>query len=174
MKLFDTLEDLWYRLTRITRIIREIRNYYFIKRVIRKNKRTEKWRKFNLRNNWFGTIGTVINLPPEVFSGEEIYYQVYVIEQMKPINEYLESLNLQEIVTPNIESLVDKEEGIYAFLITYKPLFRDFTWGWVISRSLVAGFLFWLNSRYGIFAEIWQFIMNVPGYITSFFDHIFG
>jgi hypothetical protein len=79
---------------KIFRVIKEINNYYFLRKTIRKNKDTDAWKKHNLRVGFFGILYTVINLPPEVYESEEQYYQLFVIEQLKPINEYLASLNL--------------------------------------------------------------------------------
>lgn len=158
---------------RIFRIIKEIINYFFVLRIIRRNKNTADWKKHKLVNNWFGTIGTVINLPPDVFSGEEIYYQVYVIEQMKPVNAYLESLNLQEVVSPNVKSLIDKERGIYAYLITYKPLFRDFTFMWAFWRALVVSTIVFLNYRYDVMSKVWSYLKMIPDAIIKLLDYIF-
>jgi len=148
---------------RIFRIIREIQNYFYQLSVIRKHKKTPEWAKHKLMVNWFGTIGTVINLPPDVFHGEEIYYQVYLIEQMKPINRYLETLNLHEIVYPRTYNLVDPSKGEYAFLIKYKPLFREFTWWWVLSRSSVVTLLCLLEMRYGVFSWTYDLAAELIG-----------
>lgn len=148
---------------RILRIIREIRNYFYQLRQIRKHRKSPEWLKHKLRTNWFGTIGTVINLPPDVFQGEDIYYQVYVIEQMKPINRYLESLNLQEIVYPRMTSLVDADEGIYAYLVKYYPLMKDFTWWWVITRGAFVGGLWLIESKFGVFSWIYNFAAELIG-----------
>ena len=150
---------------RILRIIREIRNYFYQLNQIRKHKKTPEWNKHKLRVNWFGTIGTVINLPPDVFQGEEIYYQVYVIEQMKPINRYLESLNLQEIIYPRTTSLVNADEGVYAYLVKYYPLMKDFTGWWVITRGLTVFGLYMLQSKLGVFTWCYDFIAELIGKI---------
>lgn len=146
---------------RILRIIREIRNYFYQLRQIRKHRKTVEWNKHKLRTNWFGTIGTVINLPPDVFQGEEIYYQVYVIEQMKPINRYLESLNLQEIVYPRMTSLVNPDEGIYAYLVKYYPLMKDFTWSWLLSRSALFLGIWWLQAKFSVFTWIYDVVAEL-------------
>lgn len=146
------MRDFMYRI-RFFRVLHDISNLLFILRTIRKNKNSAKWNGFNLRSGWLGTVGTVINLPPEVFQGEEIYYQVYLVEQMKPINRYLESLNLAEVVYPETESLVDPEQGQYAYLVMYKPLMRDFTFGYVISRLLFWYAVYFIESRLQLFSR---------------------
>jgi len=152
---------------RIFRIISEIRNYFYLLKVIRKNKLTPEWSKLNLRTNWFGSIATVINLPPDVFKGESIYYQMYVIEQMKPINRYLESLNLQEIIYPRTESLVDPKEGVYSYLVKYNPLFRDFTFWWVVSRLGMLSVVIWVQARFDLIGLVYQFGSYIASFITG-------
>ena len=122
---------------KIFRVLKELNNLFFIKRTIRKNKDTDAWKKHNLRIGWFGILYTVVNLPPEVYESEEQYYQLYVIEQLKPVNEYLASLNLQEVVTLSVENKCIKELGIYAFGIKYVPLFRDFSIGWLVKWNII-------------------------------------
>jgi len=148
---------------RILRIIREIQNYFYQLSVIRKHKKTPDWIKYKLRTDWFGTIGVVINLPPDVFQGEEIYYQVYLIEQMKPINRYLETLNLHEILYPQTYNLVDPSQGVYAFLIKYKPLLRDFTWWWILTRTLGIAAVWWIESHYGVGGWLYDWAAGIIG-----------
>lgn len=150
---------------RILTIIREIQNYFYQLSVIRKHKKTPEWTKHKLRVNWFGTIGTVINLPPDVFQGEEIYYQVYLIEQMKPINRYLETLNLHEIIYPRTYNLVDPSKGEYAFLIKYKPLFVEFTWWWILTRSAFVALLSWIQVKFGAAEWLYGLAMELVGKI---------
>jgi hypothetical protein len=141
---------------RIIEIFKEINNYYFIKKVIRKIEKTPEWVKLNLRKGWFGVMYTVINLPPEVFQGEEAYYQVYIIEKMKPINEYLVSHNLAEIITPVVSPSINREKGEYAYLVRYLPLFREFTVWWVVSRVVSIAILVWLHFKFDVFTKIYH------------------
>ena len=138
---------------KLFRIFKEINNYYFIKKVIKKNKNTEEWKKHKLQIGYFGVVYSVVNLPPEVYESEPQYYQIYVLEQLKPINEYLASLNLQEVITLHVEDICNKSNGIYAFGIKYVPLFKDFTlslvlkWLFFIGIISVATYYFDLLSR---------------------------
>lgn len=143
---------------RIFEIFREIRNYYYVKGIIRKHKNTPEWKKHNLSVGYFGVIYTVINLPPEVFESEEQYYSVYVMEKMMPVNNYLAGLNLQEVVTPRVENLVDKEGGVFAFGVKYIPLFRELTWGYVLSRLSFIGIGIWLQMKFGVFGLAVEYI----------------
>jgi len=139
---------------KLFRVIKELNNLFFIKRTIRKNKNTEEWKKHNLRVGYFGIIYTVINLPPEVYESEAQYYQLYVIEQLKPINEYLATLNLQEVVTMGLENKCDKEAGVFAFGIRYVPLFRDFSITWLLKWICIILITIWAIHRFDLYEKI--------------------
>jgi hypothetical protein len=139
---------------RLIEILREIRNYIYLRGVIRRNKNTPEWTKLNLRLGWFGVIYTVVNLPPEVFEGEEVYYQVFIIEKMKPINDYLASLNLQEIISPQVVSKVKKDEGEFAYLVKYLPLFRELTLGWVFQWTSIVAFVSWIQFKFDVLSKL--------------------
>ena len=136
---------------KLFRIFKEINNYYFIKKVIKKNKNTDEWKKHKLQIGYFGVMYSVINLPPEVYESEAQYYQLYVLDQLKPVNEYLASLNLQEIITLRVENISDKPKGIYAFGIKYVPLFKDFTLTWITK---------------------WVFLIGIISFFSYYFDLI--
>ena len=152
---------------KLFRIFKEIGNYFFIKKTINKNKDTEAWKKHNLRVGYFGIIYTVVNLPPEVFESEEQYYKMYVIEQIKPINEYLASLNLQEVVTLKLDDKVNRDKGEYAYGIKYVPLFRDLTFGWVLRWSALITILLWAQFKFSLIEKakdlgMWLFHLVHP------------
>lgn len=146
---------------RIIRIFQEINNYFFIGRVIRKNKNTPEWNKYKLRVGYFNVIYGLINLPPEVFEAEEMHYRAYIVEQLKPVNDYLASLNLQETIFLKVESRVNKDQGIYAYLAKYVPLFRELTFAWVISRSAGLGLLVWLQFKYNFIQLIIDWVASI-------------
>lgn len=102
--------------------LRELKNWFFIRSTIKKEKRKPDslWNQFKLRNNWFGRIYTVISLREED-TGEELMIQNWkAMEKMRPINEYLSSLDFKEIVYPSIEKIPDSR----SYLIVYSPRFN--------------------------------------------------
>lgn len=159
---------------KIFRVFRELLNYFFIKRVIKHNSKSEKWNELKLRHGWFGTIYTVINLPPEVFESEEPYHRVFVLEKIKPISDYFASLNLLEIVTVRLEKIdklpgvdMKEDEQICAFLVRFIPLYRDLTWSWIIKWSFLIGVFTWLQLKYSVVQNCWLFIEWVLSKIQS-------
>lgn len=141
-------------------VFRDLINYRFLLRAIKRESKTSpKWAKFGLRVDWIGRIYTVYNLPPEVTLSTDIPREAwigYVIEQAKPINEYLTSLNLQEIIVPRYTPI----EGTDSYLLLYKPYFQELSWGWIISRTIFWSVIIHLQHRYQLFTNIYHFIQK--------------
>lgn len=130
------------------RIIVDINNYLYLRRIIKKNRSTIEWEKFNLRVDWIGRIYTVINLPPEVVYSPDTPEEIrpaYVLEESKPLNEYLTRLNLQEIILPSINPI----PGSLSYLLTYTPYFQRLSIRWIIYRILLLLILIWLQAKFG-------------------------
>lgn len=115
---------------KIRRIFKEINNFFYIKKTIKKesSKLSGQWKSFNLRSNWLCRIYTVISLSEDQMGEEEIVRNYFAMEKMKEMNEYMSSLNFQEIVYPSIEKIPDSR----SYLVVYSPLFRDLTFGWLV------------------------------------------
>jgi hypothetical protein len=135
---------MWYP---FKKIIIDVRNYLFLKRVIKKNKGTIQWEKFKLRVDWLGRIYTVVNLPPEVIYSPDSPSEIrpaYILEESRPINEYLTSLGLQEVIIPKINPI----EGSVSWLIIYSPYFQKLSISWVITRSFLLIALIWSQKKF--------------------------
>ena len=137
------------------RVITDIRNYFFIKRTIKKNKGSIEWENFKLRVEWVGRIYTVVNLPPEVIyspdSPEEIR-PAYILEESRPLNEYLTKLNLQEVIMPKISPIPDS----VSYLIVYSPYFQRFSIRWIIYRLILILIMIWLQYKFGFLSWIME------------------
>ncbi len=135
------------------RVINDNRNYFFIRKTIKKNINTIEWEKYKLRVDWIGRIYTVVNLPPEVIyspdSPEEIR-PAYVLEESRPINEYLTRLNLQEIIMPELTPISNS----ISYLIIYRPYFQRLSIRWVIYRIILVLLLLWLQYKFGLISWI--------------------
>lgn len=146
------------------RVITDIKNYFYIKKVIKQNLKTIEWEKYKLRADWIGRIYTIINLPPEVLYSPDAPQEIrpaYILEESKPINEYLTKLNLQEIVFPEIRPI----EGSISYLVTYSPYFQRLSWKWFLWRLFFIIVLMWAQLKFGVVSyliskiyELFQFI----------------
>ena len=148
----------------LKRAIIDIRNYIFLRKTIKKNIETVEWKKYNLRHDWIGRIYTVVNLPPEVIhspdSPEEIR-PAYILEESRPINEYLTRLNLQEIVIPEIQPIPNS----ISWLIIYRPYFQRIGWKWLGLRIFYVLLIIWLHLKFDVFNYLWSKLVSVYEFI---------
>lgn len=146
------------------RVITDIKNYFYIKKVIKQNQKTIEWEKYKLRADWIGRIYTVINLPPEVLYSPDAPQEIrpaYILEESKPINEYLTKLNLQEIVFPEIRPI----EGSISYLVVYSPYFQRLSWSWFLWR--ISGFiiLIWTQVKFGVVTYLFKKVSELLQFI---------
>lgn len=135
------------------KIIRDISNYRFILKTIKKNRESVEWKKFNLRADWIGRLYTVVNLPPEVTLSPDAPEEIrpaYVLDQTKGLNEYLTRLNLHEIIIPSLEPIEDAD----SYLVVYSPYFQKLSVSWFVYRTIFLLILIWAQHKFGIFGFI--------------------
>jgi len=119
---------------RIFKVIKEIKLYRDYSRIIKneeKNSRT--WKRLNLRKDYLNRVYTVINLPLQVLASVDLPRESrpsFVVQEIKPINEYLKSLDLEEIITMWVEPVKGTDDESY--LVVYQFLFRYITWLWIL------------------------------------------
>ena len=111
----------WFQRRRLA--WREVINWFFIRRTIKKNKGTDEWKKFELRTGYVAQIYTVISLRKEDMGEEDMVQRMKVIQRIEPMNKYLERLGLSEIVYPEIVQLPESR----SWLIIYWPLWTYFS-----------------------------------------------
>lgn len=107
---------------RIYLAVREIVNFFYIKRTAKKKLKDPTWQSFGLRVDWVGRIYTVLNLRKEDLGDEEIVIRTKLIERMSPINKYLKTLDMAEIIYPSLEKITER-----SYLLVYSPIFKHFT-----------------------------------------------
>ena len=147
------------------RVITDIRNYFFVRRTIKNNMNSIEWNKFKLRADWIGRIYTVVNLPPEVIYSPDTPEEIrpaYVIEESKPLNEYLTRLGLSEVILPEITPIPKS----ISYLITYTPAFQRLSLRWIFYRICLILVISYLQYKFG-------FLSWIGGLIKSLFDVIF-
>lgn len=119
---------------RLFKVIKEIRLYREYRKIIRKEELdSPRWSKAGLRRDWIYRIYTVINLPPQVTMSPDFPEDSkpsFVMSEIKPINEYLKYLNLEELLTMGIEPVEGTQNN--SWLIVYQFLFRHLSWLWIL------------------------------------------
>lgn len=136
---------------KLFKVIKEIRLYReYLKIIKRESIESPIWSRRRLRKDWFGRIYTVINLPPEVIFSADMPKEArpsFVMGEIKPTNEYLQSLNLQELLTLYVEPVGETNEESY--LIVYQYVFRYISWLWILRFSLEIIAIAIIASRWG-------------------------
>jgi len=134
---------------KIFKVIKELRIYRDYLKIIKKESTDSPvWSRRRLRRDWIGRIYTVVNLPPEVIFSPDVPKDArpsFVMGEIKPINDYLQSLNLQEIITLSFVPIKENDEDSY--LVVYQFVFRHLSWMWILSfivqtSLLVAGIVY--------------------------------
>jgi hypothetical protein len=145
---------------KIHKVIKDIILYRRYKKIINKeSKDSPVFSKLNLRLDWVGRIYTVVNLPPEVTMSPDFPKDArpaYVFEEMRPANEYLTKLNLQELLIPSAKPLAENNGDSYLYV--YNFYFRSITWGWIFRFILEVIGLWYL---YIYFPNIVEFFVNL-------------
>ena len=138
--------------------IYEIKNWFYVKRVIREHKNTADWQNFGLRADWIGRIYTVFNpvLPGDQGDTLEVLRLKYA-ERLKPVNVYLDKLGLGMAVAIASEDVPDSE----SLLVVWYPIFEVFTMKKVFWTA-VASLIFFLtkldNWTYQGIAYLWNLL----------------
>jgi hypothetical protein len=130
-----------FRDMKIYLYVREIINYIFIRRTIKKQLKTEQWKSLQLRADWVGRIYTVLNIRKEDVGETDTVKRAKVFELMIPVNTYIKSLDLHEIVFPAIEQISDQ-----SYLVVYSPIFKIFTILRTLKYMLYIGALVYLST----------------------------
>jgi len=141
---------------RLFKVIKEISLYReYSKTVKYESTISPIWRARNLRLDRINRIYTVINLPPEVLLATDLPKEArpsFVINEIKPINTYLKSLDLEELLTMGIAPVDGTNEESY--LVVYQFLFRQITLLWICR------FIFEIAVILGVIIK-WKSIMGL-------------
>lgn len=135
---------------RIFKVIKEISLYReYLKAIKKESLDSPEWSKLRLRKDWFGRIYTVFNLPPEVTKSPDFpkYARpAFVFDQIKPINEYLTKLSLQELIAPLMNPVEGTDEE--SFLVVYSFVFRQISILWMARLAVEIALIAWVVNHW--------------------------
>jgi hypothetical protein len=118
---------------RLFKVIKEIKLYQeYLSTIKKESFDSPEWSKLRLRKDWFGRIFTVVNLPPEVTQSPDFPRYArpsFVFDQIRPINDYLTKMSLQELLAPLINPIKGTDEESY--LVIYYFVFRELSLLWI-------------------------------------------
>ena len=135
---------------RIFKVLKEISLYReYLKAIKKESLDSPEWSKLRLRKDWFGRIYTVFNLPPEVTKSPDFpkYARpAFVFDQIKPINEYLTKLSLQELIAPLMNPVEGTDEE--SFLVVYSFVFRQISILWMARLAVEIALIAWVVNHW--------------------------
>ena len=135
---------------RIFKVLKEISLYReYLKAIKKESLDSSEWSKLRLRKDWFGRIYTVFNLPPEVTKSPDFpkYARpAFVFDQIKPINEYLTKLSLQELIAPLMNPVEGTDEE--SFLVVYSFVFRQISILWMARLAVEIALIAWVVNHW--------------------------
>jgi hypothetical protein len=109
-----------FRFRNLRNFLTDVKNYVILRNVIRKNKGTADWERFNLRTDWVGRIYTVFNPNPADAGDDKQMLDIKLGERMIPCHKYVDGIGLSEVVGVSGEKIPDTD----SYLIVYYPIFK--------------------------------------------------
>ena len=124
---------MWLAILKFFKVYKDIRVYRDYLNIIKKElENSPIWTRKGMRIDWFGRIYTVVHLPPEVLFSADLPKEArpsFVMNEIKPINEYFKTINIEELITLWIEPIKGTNEESY--LVVYQYVFRELSWIWI-------------------------------------------
>lgn len=114
---------------------RELINYFYVKRTFKKARDyDEEWDKHRLRLDWVGRAYTVVNIKQEDVGDQDLVKKSKVIELVKPINAYINTLGVSEVISMAVEQKSER-----SWLVVYYPLFNNFSLWYILKILILIG-----------------------------------
>jgi hypothetical protein len=133
---------------RLFKVIKEIKLYReYLSTIKKESFDSPEWSKLRLRKDWFGRIFTVVNLPPEVTQSPDFPKYArpsFVFDKIRPINDYLTKMSLQELLAPLINPIKGTDEESY--LVVYYFVFRELSLLWIARFIVEISAIVWILS----------------------------
>jgi hypothetical protein len=112
------------------RLYYDIKAFLILRKEVRKHRVSPDWAKYNLRHDWLYRIYTVINPLPGDKGDDAQMVEMKALDRAAPINRYIMSMGLGEIVSLSMEKIPDTD----SYLIVYYQIYKWFSPWRVISR----------------------------------------
>ncbi len=136
-----TLILLWY----------DIKGYFMVRSILRKQKKTVDFNKLGLRVDWVNRSYTVINPSEEDKGDDPNMLRIKAQEKMLPIHRYMDKIGLSEFVSVSVEQIPDSEDPSKlsdSYLLVYFPIFRVITTWKAVMFVVISGVATWALIRF--------------------------
>jgi hypothetical protein len=128
--MIETLKLLWF----------DIKGYFIVRSILRKQKKTVDFNKFGLRVDWINRAYTVINPSEEDKGDSPDVLRIKAQNKMLPIHRYMDKVGLSEFVSVSVEPIPDEEDPnrvTDSYLLVYYPIFRVITTWRLILTAII-------------------------------------
>jgi hypothetical protein len=128
--MIETLKLLWF----------DIKGYFIVRSILRKQKKTVDFNKFGLRVDWINRAYTVINPSEEDKGDSPDVLRIKAQNKMLPIHRYMDKVGLSEFVSVSVEPIPDEEDPSRvtdSYLLVYYPIFRVITTWRLIFTAII-------------------------------------
>jgi hypothetical protein len=128
--MIETLKLLWF----------DIKGYFIVRIILRKQKKTVDFNKFGLRVDWINRAYTVINPSEEDKGDSPDVLRIKAQNKMLPIHRYMDKVGLSEFVSVSVEPIPDEEDPnrvTDSYLLVYYPIFRVITTWRLILTAII-------------------------------------
>ncbi len=147
------------RFRKLRNFFSDIRNFLYIRKVVRKNIGTADWERFNLRTDYIYRIYTVFNPDPQDKGDDPKMLEIKMGEKMIPCHKYIDSIGLSEVIGVSGEKIPDSD----SYLVVYYQLF-DYITPWRIFINTVFIILIAIFH-----SPIWQFLTKGFNWFSGLF-----
>ena len=148
-----------FRFRKLKNFFRDIRNFLYIRSIVRKNRGTADWERFNLRADYIYRIYTVFNPDPQDKGDDPKMLEIKHGERMIPCHKYIDSIGLSEVIGVSGEKIPDSD----SYLVVYYQLFNYIT-PWKI---FINGVYITLIAIFH--SPIWQFLTKAFNWVSGLF-----
>jgi hypothetical protein len=128
----------------MTGLYYDIKAFLILRKEIRKASKTPDWARFKLRHDWIYRVFTVINQNEGDRGDDDKMLEMKALDRINPINQYIASLGLAEIVSVSMERV----PGTTSYLVVYYQIYRWFSLWNVIRSIAIISTVIWLVSTY--------------------------
>lgn len=137
-----------FKFKNLRNLFTDIRNFFYVRSVIRKNKGTADWERFNLKVDFINRIYTVFNPLPADKGDTPDVLEIKLGERMIPCHKYITNIGLSEVIAVSGEKIPNTD----SYLVVYYPIFKYIsTWKLILN-------LFYLILLIILHPYIWNFV----------------
>jgi hypothetical protein len=122
----------------------DIKGYFIVRSILRSQKNTVDFNKYDLRIDWINRVYTVINPSEEDKGDSDEVLKIKAQDKMLPMHRYMDKIGLSEFVSVSAEQV----PGTNSYLVVYYPIFRVLTmWKLILMIGAIVG-ITWACIRF--------------------------